>query len=128
MTKLTVTHVSDHTFDVNVPLTTEHGTQNFTRGHHTVHVIVHEVQDAHAPHGHTAYDLSFSSPGLIAADLIFANYRQEDPQPVTPFSINGPNQSLRVYGRPHTGDHAIVRLRLDDATDADGHHKKHHHH
>lgn len=128
MTKFHVEHVADHTFDVTVPLhDTDNEGHNFTKGHHTVHVNLHKVaHDDNAPHGHLIFDLAFSSPGLIAADLTFASYRHDQEQTSIPFSINGPNQTVRVYARPHTADHCVVRIRLDDASDAT-HHKKSHH-
>jgi hypothetical protein len=123
MTKLTISHVLDHTYDVSIQLH-ESGGFHFTRGHHTVNVNLHEVaHDEHAPHGHHAFDLTFSSPGLVAADLIYATYRHlEVPQQALPFEINGPNQTIRVYARPHTNDHCISRIRLDDAHEKKGHH------
>lgn len=127
MTKLTISTVSDHVYDVSIQLH-ESGGFHFNRGHHTVNVNLHEVHDEHAPHGHVAFDLTFSSVGLIAADLVYATWRHaEVPQPVTPFNINGPNQTLRVYARPHTSDHCITRITLDHKDDG-GHHKKHHGH
>lgn len=129
MTKLTISTIADHTFDVAIQLH-ESGGFHFSRAHNTVNVNLHEVRDEHAPHGHIAFDLSFSSPGLLTADLIYASWRHaEVPQSVTAFNINGPNQTLRVYARPHTSDYCIVRINLDpQAGGAHGHGHGHGHH